>query len=342
MFYKVNFNDLAKVKNIIKDEGIDYIIPGSGEESYLNTVQIAQELSIGNFDDLETAKLVHNKWKFKKFCLKHNISTPNGLYYKEDSDLNSLSFPIVIKPTNLSGGRGVDIVDNLNDLNLSLSRAKKVSNEIFLEEFIEGELIAYSVFLKNQKIVYGFTGKDDTYKNPYLITTAYPIGVEKVVLDRLKFDIEIMAKKLSLVDGMFHLQVIIKNQIPYIIDVTRRIPGDFYPNLMELCDNVEYSKAVVKSYIGQKLKNEFRMDRRRNFVIRHCVMSSRNGIFKELKIDNTLKSRIVFKFDLIKKNEKIEDFLTTQISILFIKLSYEDRDILNNINTLLSPIMEKN
>ena len=70
-------------------------------------------------------------------------------------------------------------------------------------------------------------------------------------------------------------------------------------------------------------------------------MSSRNGIFKELKIDNTLKSRIVFKFDLIKKNAKIEDFLTTQISILFIKLSYEDRDILNNINTLVSPIMEK-
>jgi len=340
MFYKVNFNDLAKVKNIIKDEGIDYIIPGSGEESYLNTVQIAQELSIGNFDDLETAKLVHNKWKFKKFCLKHNISTPNGLYYKEDSDLNSLSFPIVIKPTNLSGGRGVDIVGNLNDLNLSLSRAKKVSNEIFLEEFIEGELIAYSVFLKNQKIVYGFTGKDDTYKNPYLITTAYPIGVEKVVLDRLKFDIEIMAKKLSLVDGMFHLQVIIKNKIPYIIDVTRRIPGDFYPNLIELCDKVEYSKSVVKSYIGQKLDNEFTINTRKSFVIRHCVMSSRNGIFKEVKIADSLKNKIISTFNLIEKDTHIKDFLTTQIAIIFIELLSEDNQVINNINDLIYPIIE--
>ena len=30
--YKINFNDLEKVKEIIKEEKIDYIIPGSGEE----------------------------------------------------------------------------------------------------------------------------------------------------------------------------------------------------------------------------------------------------------------------------------------------------------------------
>jgi len=67
-YYKVNFNDLAKVKEIIESEKIDYLLPGSGEEPYLNTVQLAQELNIGNYDNLETAKLVHNKWKFKEFC----------------------------------------------------------------------------------------------------------------------------------------------------------------------------------------------------------------------------------------------------------------------------------
>ena len=341
MFYKVNFNELDKVKNIIKDDGIDYIIPGSGEESYLNTVQIAKELDIGNFDHLETAKLVHNKWKFKKFCLKNNISTPNGFYYENNSNLDNLEFPIVVKPTSLSGGRGVDVVQNLKELENSLLKAKEFSDEIFLEDFIEGELIAYSIFLENQKILYAFTGKDDTYKNPYLITTAYPIAVEEIVLFRLMSDIEKIAKKLFLVDGMFHLQVIIKNKIPYIIDVTRRIPGDFYPNLIELCDKVEYSKAVVKSYIGQKLDNEFTMGNSRDFVIRHCVMSAKNGIFKELKIDVTLEDKIVFKFDLIGQNMRIENFLTTQIAIIFIKLPYEDRDILNNINNLLFPIMEE-
>ena len=60
-----------------------------------------------------------------------------------DNDLIDLNFPIVVKPTNLSGGRGVEIVNSKEELVKSLLEAKKVTNEIFLEEFIEGKLIAY-------------------------------------------------------------------------------------------------------------------------------------------------------------------------------------------------------
>ncbi len=339
-YYKVNFNDLTAIKKIIKNQKIDYILPGCGEESYLNVVQIAQELGIGNFDTLETAKLVHNKWKFKEFCLENSISTPNGFYYTNNSRLDNLEFPIVVKPTNLSGGRGVEVVYNLKDLKISLLKAKEFSDEIFLEEFIDGELIAYSIFLKNQKIIYGFTGKDDTYKNKYLITSAYPIQLEEEVLNKLQSDIEKLAELLSLVDGMFHLQIIIKEKTPYIIDVTRRIPGDFYPNLIEYCDKIEYSKAVVKAYIGKELKDELIITKKQEFVIRHCIMSDKNGVFKEIHIDDTLRKNIIFRFDLIKKNTKVESFLTVQIAIIFIKLSHEDRDILNNINKLVFPIVD--
>ena len=126
---KINFNDLVKVRQIIKDENIDYIIPGSGEESYLNTVKLAHELNIGNFDSLETANLVHNKWQFKEFCLSNNISTPNGIYYNINDDIQNLklSFPIVVKPTNLSGGRGVNIVQNTTDLKEAINLSKNVS-----------------------------------------------------------------------------------------------------------------------------------------------------------------------------------------------------------------------
>ena len=250
---KINFNDLEKVKEVIKNENIDYFIPGSGEESYLNTVKLSHELNMGNFDDLDTAKLIHNKWQFKQFCLQNNISTPNGIYYNKSVDLDTfkLSFPVVVKPTNLSGGRGVDIVDNLKNLKKSLIKAKKFSDEIFLEEFIDGQLMAYSVFLKNQKIIYAFSGVDDTYLNKYLITTAYPIKSNKEVEKKLNQDINKLANLLNLVDGMFHLQIIIKDNIHYIIDVTRRIPGDFYPNLIEYCNGVKYSQAVIKAYIGK-------------------------------------------------------------------------------------------
>ncbi|MCT7584217.1 ATP-grasp domain-containing protein [Aliarcobacter butzleri] len=333
--YKINFNDLNMVKKIIEDENIDYILPGSGEESYLNTVKLAHELKIGNFDIPEVADLVHNKWKFKKFCLKNDISTPNGKFYMNDNDLIDLVFPIVVKPTNLSGGRGVEIVNSKEDLIKSLLEAKKVTNEIFLEEFIEGKLIAYSIFLKEQKIIYGFTGEDKTYLNKYLITSAFPCEVKEETLQKMKFDIEKIAKLLNLVDGMFHLQIMIKDDIPYIIDVTRRIPGDLYPYLIEYCDGVEYSKAVVKAYTTGLIDDEFDAKyEKQNFVIRHCVMPNRNGIYKNIIIDDSIKDKILYRLDLVKKDYMIEDYFHAQIAIIFLDAS-NNKFIVENINHLI-------
>ena len=227
----------------------------------------------------------------------------------------------------------------MEDLKASLLRTKEVSDEIFLEDYIDGELVAYSVVIKNQKIIYGFTGRDDTYKNKYLITSAYPIKLKTVTHDKLRSDVEKISELLSLVDGMFHLQVIIRDDVPYIIDVTRRIPGDFYPYLMEYCDKVEYSKAVVKSYIGEPLTSELITEKEQEFVIRHCVMSNKNGTFKEIRIDETLKHSVIFRVDLIQKNTEINNFLTSQIAIIFIKLLDEDMQIVNNINNLIYPIV---
>lgn len=336
--YKINFNDLNMVKEIIENENIDYILPGSGEESYLNTVKLAYELKIGNFDVPEVANLVHNKWKFKEFCLKNDISTPNGKFYTDVNDLIDLAFPLVVKPTNLSGGRGVEIVNTKKELIESLKEAKKVTNEIFLEEFIDGKLIAYSIFLKNQKIIYGFIGEDKAYLNKYLITTAFPCELKETTLEKIKYDIEKVAKLLNLVDGMFHLQILIKNDIPYIIDVTRRIPGDLYPYLIEYCDGVEYSKAVVKAYTTGAIDNEFdkKFDKQK-FIIRHCVMSNANGVYKNIIIDSSIEDKILYRFEILNENTIIKNYFQTQLSIIFIELKSIDYKIINTLNKLIKP-----
>jgi len=333
--YRINFNDLKAVKEIIKKEQVSYLLPGSGEESYLNTVKLSSELGIGNFDKVEIAQLLHNKWKFKSFCLKNDISTPNGIFYNKKEDLEGLNFPIVVKPTNLSGGRGVEIVNSKEQLIKSLNEAKKVSDEIFLEEFIDGKLIAYSIFLRNQKIEYGFVGEDITYLNKYLITSAFPYKVEDKILEKMKYDIEKLAKLLNLVDGMFHLQILIKDDTPYIIDITRRIPGDLYPYLIEYCDGVEYSKAVVKAYTTGIIGDEFKIKfKKQKFVIRHCVMPNRNGVYKKLIINDAIKDKIIYKLDLVDEGYMIEDYFYTQIAILFIEVS-EDYFIIDKINQMI-------
>lgn len=337
-FIKEDFNNLEKIREIIKNENIDFLLPGCGEESYLNTVRLSHEFNIGNFDNLETAKLIHNKWKFKDFCLKHNISTPKGLFYRDKTDLEKLNLPVVVKPTTLSGGRGVQVARNKQELDIALKQSKKLCNEVFLEEYIEGKLVAYSIFIENQKIIYEFFAEDKSYLNKYLISTAYTIKININTKEKLKNDVEILCEKLNLVNGMFHLQVLIRNDIPYIIDVTRRIAGDFFPYLIEHSDDVQYSQAVVKAYttgiIGKEFNNKTDNNKQK-FIIRHCAMPNKNGIYQNLHIDESIKDKVFYRFDLVEKGYEISNYLNAQISILLIKLDEIDNMIIDEINSLI-------
>ena len=158
----------------------------------------------------------------------------------------------------------------------------------------------------------------------------------------MRHDVEKIANKLILVDGMFHLQIIINNDTPYIIDVTRRIPGDLYPRLIEYCDGVEYSRAVVKSYLGQTLEKEFeKRNKQQRFVIRHCVMAASNGTVENLKVDSILRDKIFYRLDLIEAGGTVNNFMVDLIAILFIDLNNREEEVIKNINSLICPIIEE-
>jgi len=343
--FLVDFSDLDAVKQIIENEQIDYILAGCSEAAYISSVTLSNELGIGCYDLLETAQLLHNKWAFKKFCLENQISTPNAQHYTPQLDLTGVSFPLAIKPTTLSGGQGVSVVNSTSELRKAVVESKKFSTDLILEEYIEGQLIAYSLFLQDQKVIYGFVGDDKSYLNKYLINTAYPTILKEVVLDKMKNDVEKIASQLQLVDGMFHLQIIIKDDIPYIIDVTRRIPGDLYPKLIEYCDGVSYSKAVVKAYLGEALENEFERNldlnsKQQKFVIRHCVMAASNGTIKDVKVDHILHEKICYRLDLIEAGQIVNNFMIDVIAIIFIESDGRDEKVINNINSLIFPVIE--
>jgi len=321
-YYKLNFNDLQSVEKVIKKEKIDYIVSGSGEESLYNSAFLANKFDLGNYDDLETIKIVHNKKLFKDFCKQNGILVPEG-----GEDYKTLKFPVIIKPQNLSGGRGVKVVYNEKDLLKEIEYSKRFSEKILFEEFIEGEIIAYSVIIKNRKVYYEFSAKDQTYLNPYLISTASTIDLDT---SYLKEAVEIIADKLNFVDGVFHLQVLKKENKFYIMDVTRRIAGDLFPYLIEYSDEVNYTEMVVKSYINQDFK---KIQGNRKYVIRHCVMPDKNGIYEGVECEIPYKLRL----DLLKRGDRITDFKTTHTNIFIFEFDdfNEMEDKLKNINKLV-------
>ena len=343
--YKIDFTDLEKVSKVIEAEKIDVLIPGCGEKALLNTVILGKKYKIGNFDSLEAVNIIHDKWKFKEFCQKRGINVPKGVKITscENTVLKNISLPCIVKPLNLSGGRGVCVVKSKDELKSAVKHALEVSenNEVLIEEFIEGELLACSVFVRNGRIGYSFVGKDDVYLNKYLVSSAYPIEIKDEVLGKLKQNVEKIIADLSLKDGPFHLQFILKDDIPYIIDVTRRIPGDLYPYLIEFSTGIRYSEAVVKAYIGDNIDPTLLKEKEKKFIIRHCIMSSKNGVLKDILVDKEVKGKIIYELYLIEKGTNIDNYLRQQVGIVFLEFNSEKEMIeaAKKINELIFSVI---
>ena len=343
--YKIDFTDLEKVSKVIEAEKIDVLIPGCGEKALLNTVILGKKYKIGNFDSLEAVNIIHDKWKFKEFCQKRGINVPKGVKITscENTVLENISLPCIVKPLNLSGGRGVCVVKSKDELKSAVKHALEVSenNEVLIEEFIDGELLACSVFVRNGRIGYSFVGKDDVYLNKYLVSSAYLIEIKDEVLGKLKQNVEKIIADLSLKDGPFHLQFILKDDIPYIIDVTRRIPGDLYPYLIEFSTGIRYSEAVVKAYIGDNIDPTLLKEKEKKFIIRHCIMPSKNGVLKDILVDKEVKGKIIYELYLIEKGTNIDNYLRQQVGIVFLEFNSEKEMIeaAKKINELIFSVI---
>ena len=87
--------------------------------------------------------LAYDKLKSKEILKFHGIPTADyEVLYKNKSIDRSLGLPVVVKPTNQGSSLGVTIVKDENQWEPALENAFDYSDEVIVEKFIDGKLLA--------------------------------------------------------------------------------------------------------------------------------------------------------------------------------------------------------
>ena len=101
-------------------------------------------------------------------------------------------------------------------------------------------------------------------------------------------------KKFKLVDGFFHIQCIKKDEKIYIIECTRRLPGDYYHEFSTLSLGTSYLRAYINSFIGYgKINNNNRMIKNIVRVVLDDLIISQIKSSEEIK--NSIKTNLIKK-----------------------------------------------
>ena len=141
-FYPISIIEKEKILEICKKIKIDGICSIASDLAMHTVNFVANELNLkGN--SLECTELTTNKYKMRERLSKSNLPCPKYILINdiEKVNLDDLSFPLIVKPTDRSGSRGIYKVNNKSELEPAIKSAleESFSKEILIEEYILGD-----------------------------------------------------------------------------------------------------------------------------------------------------------------------------------------------------------
>ena len=320
-----DFSDKEAIRDLAERLQVEAIVASCNDFSALSCAWAAEQLGLPGHDPYDVACVLHHKDLYRAFAIEHGVPTPRavGCASRDQAraEAGNLRFPVIVKPVDLTGGKGVSVARTPDDLDGSVGKALEMTRagRIVIEEFLEGSRHGFTCILQGGRVVFHFQDNEHYFLNPYLVSAAsVPARVPASAGTTLAAVSERVAGLLRLTDGIFHIQYILHEGEPVIIEICRRPPGDLYVELVRHATGVDYPQLIVRGACGLNL-GEVRQVEPTGAYLRHCIMSHQTGVIRDLSIDPSVADKIVDQMLWWRPGDVIEDVMTHKLGIMFFR-----------------------
>lgn len=210
-----------------------------------------------------TANTLHctNKYEMRRKMKENNVKTPGFVKLSNDPEswkIEDLKFPIIVKPTDRSGSRGITKVLDKEELEKAVHYATKDSFEkmAIAEEYIEGdEYSCECISYKGKHYFLAFTKKYTTGA-PNFIETGHcePSDIKEEKQEEIKQNIFKALTALNIQNGASHTEFKVDEKGNFgIIEIGARMGGDCIgSDLVQISTGYDFVKMVIDVAVGKE------------------------------------------------------------------------------------------
>ncbi len=284
-----DYSDKSLCYSIFKEKKCDFVVSGCNDFAEITKAYIQNRSNKTPAKTYENTKILHYKDSMLNILEELNPISRRMLIFsssekksaeeflKKNSDVSSF----IIKPTDLSGGKGMSIIRDVNDIDSAIKNALKYSRQkyIVMEKYFSGTNHAMSILYDIHEPIFSFDDIEQHDLSPFAVSGAasysqLPLKVKKDVIECVTK----IWRKLDLGPGLMHAQFIREGDKFIILEITRRCPGDLYPYLVEYATGYSYTEEMLslsmfgKSYHAKKIQ-KYNSEK---FILRQCVYNTYN------------------------------------------------------------------
>lgn len=233
----ISSSDVDALVQLVKEEHIDGVYTQYTDSALPYCQQVCEKARLPFFITAEQEHLISNKEQSKHLCMRYGIPVSKEFHLTEDflpEDVAKIEWPVLTKPTDNSGQRGITICHNLEELKKGYAYAKENSKEgeVVVEEYMQGDYLVLNFTLQEGELyLSGMADKpviDEKYSNGlirlpkgYIMPSKYlDLFYEK----RFK-DFENLAKGIGLKNGNWSVECVCRNNDFYVFEMQFRLGG---------------------------------------------------------------------------------------------------------------------
>ena len=314
-YINLDYSDVEATLALVERLEPKYLVPGCNDLSYDTCAAISARRPFPGIDSVEVTHTLGNKQAFRRYAALHDIPSPRAI---AEADAVA-GRPIIVKPVDAFSGRGVTALKapTTDEIAVAVALAKSFSGTgaCVIEEFVEGQLYSHTAFLGEDGVVADFIVEEHGSINPFTVNTSRLLpDYDPTLLGAVRTAIERIARDLKLTSGLIHTQFISDGRQFWIIEITRRCPGDLYSLLISLSTGFDYAENYARPFIGQPFKDGAR---RQSAIMRHTIALREAQTFGALQFHRPIAIERFFPQALAGDHVAASPF--ARVGILFVR-----------------------
>ena len=300
---------------------IDGIMSFACDPGVVAASYVQNKMGLPSFGPFESVEILQNKDKFRAFLAKNGFNVPQAKGFDSIEaamqEIYWYPWPVIVKPTDAAGSKGVTRVDKAEDLKPALEYAMEhsISGHIIVEEFIDKQGCSSDTdsFTEDGKLKFvSFCAQrfDAEATNPYTPAAySWPSTFTKEQEEYLTSEIQRLITLLNLKTCVYNIEVrVAPNGKPYIMELTPRGGGNRLCEMLRYATGVDMITAITRAMVGDPILEPIEQKPYNGHWAEIILHADESGVFDHLEISKDLPAEIVEEDLWVVKGDKVEGF----------------------------------
>lgn len=337
-YCNVSIIDKKAVLAKARDLKIDGILSHAVDPGVTTAAYVAEKMGLPFQCSYEAACIMQDKSLFRKFLAENGFNCPNAKGYSnaEDAlkDVDYFNWPVIVKPVDSAGSKGVTKVENKADLATAIATAlsSSISKNFIIEDFLDkvGAQSSADIFTVNGKLVYpAYSDQlfDKNAANPYTpAIEIWPASMEQKFQDDLTNQLQRLFTLLNVKSGIYNVESrVCSNGKAYIMEVSPRGGGNRIAELQDMATGQSLIRNEIKKALGMPM-DDISTPVYDGVWCNYILHSSKEGTLVSVDIDENFQKEHVRDIGfIVKPGDKVVPFAGANNSLGTLFLQFGSR-----------------